>query len=98
MLSGMQRVEIGDAVDAKDHRFAVNHEALLPVLQRCRDNPGIALCPIVAAACDQLDAIAVALNAEAEAVVLDLVKPLRATGNYGSSDRQNSNALNMRLR
>ena len=33
VLAGMQRVEIGDPVDAEDHGFAINHEALPPVLQ-----------------------------------------------------------------
>jgi hypothetical protein len=30
MLSGMQRIEIGDAVNAEDHRFTVEHEPFLP--------------------------------------------------------------------
>jgi hypothetical protein len=32
VLAGMQRVEIGDAVYAKDDRLTVDHKLLLPVL------------------------------------------------------------------
>jgi hypothetical protein len=33
LLPGHQRVEVGDSVDAEHHRFAVDHEVLLPVFQ-----------------------------------------------------------------
>jgi hypothetical protein len=36
MLSGMQRIEIGDAVNAEDHRFTVEHEPFLPDLPQPR--------------------------------------------------------------
>jgi hypothetical protein len=39
VLAGMQSVEIGDAVDAKDHRFAIDDELLVSVLQRGLDDP-----------------------------------------------------------
>ena len=87
MLAGVKRVKIGDAVDTEDDGLAVEDEPLLPVLERGLDNPEIALGPIVSAASDQPDAIAVALCAEAKAVLLDLVKPLRAGGNHSSRDR-----------
>jgi hypothetical protein len=32
VLAGMQRVEIGDAIDAEDHGFTVDDEMLLPDL------------------------------------------------------------------
>jgi hypothetical protein len=43
LLALVQCVEIGDAVHAKDHRFAVDDELLVPVLQRGLDDPRIAL-------------------------------------------------------
>jgi hypothetical protein len=77
----MKRIEIRDAVDAQDDSLAIDDELLLPVLQRRFDDPGIALRPVIAAAGDQPDAVAVPLQAEAEAVLLDLVKPSRARRN-----------------
>ena len=41
MLARVQRVEIGDAIDAEDHRLAVDNELLVSVLQRGLDDPGI---------------------------------------------------------
>src|SRR6516165_9969564 len=81
----MKRIEIGNAVDAQDDSLAIDDELLLTVLQRRLHDPGISFCPTIAAACDQPYAVAIALNAETEAVLLDLVKPFRAGGNYGSS-------------
>jgi hypothetical protein len=34
LLAGMQRVEVGDAIDAENDGLAVEHEPLLPVLKR----------------------------------------------------------------
>ena len=42
----------------------------MPVLQRCLDNPWIALAPVVATARDQPHALAIALDARAVAVVV----------------------------
>src|SRR6476659_5304234 len=47
------------------------------------DDPGISLGPIVSAARDQPHTIAVALDAQAIAVVFDLVKPVRAVRDGG---------------
>jgi hypothetical protein len=44
----MKRIEIGNAVDAKDDSLAIDDELLLPVLQRSLDNPRIAVRPVVA--------------------------------------------------
>lgn len=46
VLAGMQRVEIGDAIDAENYRLAVDDEMLLPLLERRLGNPRIALGPI----------------------------------------------------
>ena len=56
MLAGVERVEIGDAVD---------HELLDPVLERGLHDLRVAVGPVVAASGDQPDAVAIALDAEA---------------------------------
>jgi hypothetical protein len=43
VLAGMQRVEIGDAIDAEDDRFTIDDELPVSVLQRGLYDPGIAL-------------------------------------------------------
>jgi len=66
----------------------------MPVLQRRLDDPGIAIGPVVAASGDQANAIPLALQTEAVAVVLNLVQPDRAIGDTGLAGRQaNSNML-----
>jgi len=80
VLARVQRVEIGDAVDAEHDRFAVDDELLVSVLQRGLDDPGIALAPVITAARDQPHAIAVALDPQPVAVILDLVEPIRVRG------------------
>ena len=55
MFAGIQGAEIGNAVDAQDHGFAVDHEALLPVPHRGLGDPREALGPVIAAAGDQPD-------------------------------------------
>jgi len=68
-----------------DHHdgLAIDHELLDAVLQGGLGDPGIALRPVIAPG-DQADTIAVTLKAEAEAVVLDFVKPFRR-GRFRSS-------------
>jgi len=75
LFAGVQGIEVGDAVDAEHHRLAVDHEPPDAVLQRRFHDPRIG--PVVAAARDQADAVAVALKPQAVSVVLDLVKPFR---------------------
>ena len=91
----MQRVEIGDAVDAEHDRFAVDNELLVFVLQRRLDDPRIALAPVITAARDQPHAIAVALDPQAVAVILDLVEPIRTAGDL---DAASGNAELKRLK
>jgi hypothetical protein len=86
-----ERIEIGDAVDAKHHRLTVDHELLDPVLQRRLDNPREALGPIVAAARDQPHAVAVALQPQTVAVILDFEEPFRLSRDCRPTiDKQNS--------
>ena len=63
-------------IDAQHNGLAIDHELLDAVLQGALGDPGIALRPVIAPG-DQADTIAVTLKAEAEAVVLDFVKPFR---------------------
>jgi hypothetical protein len=83
MLPGMQRVEVGDAVHAEYHRLAIDHELPVPVSAGGLHDPGIAVGEVVAAARDQPDAVAVALKAEAVAVVLHFVQPVGAVRDAG---------------
>jgi len=53
VLAGMQRVEIGDAVNPEDDGLAIDDELLVAVFQRGLDDPGIALGPVIAAPSDQ---------------------------------------------
>ena len=76
----MQRIEIGDAIDAEQHRLAIVHKLPTPVLQRRVDDPREALRQVVAATRDQAHAVAIALQPQPVAVVLDLVKPVRLSG------------------
>jgi hypothetical protein len=79
----MQGIEVGDAIDAEDDGLAVDHELLLPDLARGLGDPRVALGPVIAAARDQAYAIGVALQADAIAVVLDLVEPVSAGRDLG---------------
>ena len=84
MPAGMQSVEIGVSIDAKDDSLAIDDELLLAVLQSGFNDPGETLGPIVPAASDQPYPIGVAFNTQAVAIELDFVKPVRAAGNLGS--------------
>ena len=46
MPARVQRVEVGDAVDAEHHRLAVDHEPLESI-QRRLDDPRITIGPVV---------------------------------------------------
>jgi hypothetical protein len=58
-----------------------------PSIQGGLADPWEAIGPIVAAPGDQPHAVAITLDANAETVLLDLVKPLRPGGNLGSLGR-----------
>jgi hypothetical protein len=65
----VQGVEVGDAAEAEHDCLAVDDELPMPVLQRRLDDPREAIGPVVRAARDQANAIPVALQAQALAVV-----------------------------
>jgi hypothetical protein len=39
VLAGVQPIEVRDAIDAEQHRFAIEHEPFLPQLERGFDDP-----------------------------------------------------------
>jgi hypothetical protein len=65
----MERIEIGDAVDAKHHRLAVEHEALLADHPSSLDDPRVSASPVVTVAGEQAHEITDPLYAEPVAVV-----------------------------
>ncbi|MGF6426536.1 hypothetical protein ABIE91_001756 [Bradyrhizobium elkanii] len=65
VLARVQRVKVEVAIHAADDPLAVDHELLLLVFQRGRDDPWAALS-------NQLGPISVALEARAIAIILDL--------------------------
>jgi hypothetical protein len=85
--AGMQSVEVGNTINAKNDGLAIDHELLHPVLQRGFDNPGIALGPVVSIAGNKPHAVAVALNAQPVAVIFYFVKPVRTGGDPCSPSR-----------
>ena len=81
VFARMESIEVRNAVDPKDHGLAIDNELLHAVLQRSLGDPWIALGPVVAVAGDQPHTIAVALDAQAIAVIFDFVKPVRSMRN-----------------
>src|SRR4051794_28584819 len=88
MLARVQRIEVGDAVDAKDHGFAVKDEPLLSVVQRGLGYPRITPGPVSAIAGEQPHAIVLPDDQHPVAVVFHFVKPVRPLRNLLSSRRQ----------
>jgi hypothetical protein len=86
--SSPQRVKVGDAVDAEHDGLTVDCELLFAILQRSLDDPGKALGPVVAVADEQLNGLAIALDAEAVAVIFDFVDPVGAGSDRFGGGRQ----------
>ncbi len=49
LFARVQGIEVGDAIDAEDHRLAVDHELPIAVLARRLDAPRVAVSSVVAA-------------------------------------------------
>ena len=77
LLAGVERIEVGDPVNAENYGLAVYHVLLVPIPQRCLYNPRVPLRPFIAPAGDQPHAVAVALHAEPIAIIFRFVKPFR---------------------
>jgi hypothetical protein len=83
----VQPVEIRNAVDAEQHRFAIDHERAVPVSQRGLGDQREAAAPVVAVPCPQPNAVALALNDQTVAVMFDVVEPVRASRNRRATCR-----------
>ena len=87
VLAAVQAVEVRNAVYAEQDGLPVDHERGVPVAQRGLGDQRIAVAPVVAVAGEQAHALALALDDQAVAVVLDFVKPVRPGRNLGSARR-----------
>ena len=88
MLARVQRVEIGNTVDAQHHGLTVDHELPMPVLQRGLDDPGIAAGPVMATARDQAHPVPIALQAQPVAVIFHFMEPIGAARDVGGLGRE----------
>ena len=96
MLAGVEGVEIGDAVDAEDHGFAIEDEVLVADLAGGLRDPRVTRGPVVAASGDQADAVPIALQSEAVAIVFYLWSQSGPAGTVMALvARQNSKGLNI---
>ena len=75
------------AVNAQQHRLAVNYEGRIPITPRGFSDQRIPITPVVAVAREQPNALALALNNQAVAVVLDFVDPFRSVRKLGAAGR-----------
>ena len=69
----MQPVEIRAAIDAEQHRLAVDHERSVSVSQRGLGDQRKSTAPVVTVAGEQAHALAVTLDEQVVTIVLDLV-------------------------
>jgi hypothetical protein len=83
----MQGVKDGNAVLAGDHRLAIQEERLGAQLGGGRGDGGISIGPVIAAAGEQANGVAVPAHDQRLAVVLDLVNPTRPRGGLGGQGR-----------
>src|SRR4051794_11493313 len=84
MVAGVQPVKIGNAVNAKQHRFAVKDERGLAVPESRFDNQRVTIGPVMAIAGKQPSALALALDDDAIAVIFDFVNPVRSGRDLGA--------------
>jgi hypothetical protein len=83
----MQAVEIRSTVDAEQNSLAIDHQGRIAVAQRGLRYQRVSIGPVVAVAREQPNALAVALNDQAIAVVLDFVDPVFRFRNLGAGRR-----------
>lgn len=88
MFAGMQRIEIRHAINAQDHRLAIDDELFDPIFKRGFHYPRISLGPVVSVAGEQPDAITIANYDQAIAVILYFVKPIGTGWNKGFPGRE----------
>jgi hypothetical protein len=78
--AGMQRIEIRNAIDPR----MTASQLLLSDPASGLDNPGIAFGPVIAVSGNQPYPIALALRAQAVAVIFDFVDPVGPVGKRGA--------------
>ena len=83
----MQVVEIGPAINAEQHGFAIEDEGGVAVTQRGLGDQREPIGPVVPVAGPQPNTLAFALHDHPVAVVLDFVEPLRTIRNLGPAAR-----------
>ena len=71
VLAAVQAIEVGDAVDAEQHGFSIQDEGVGPVTQSGFGDPRIPAAPVVAVPGPQPHGLALPLNDQAVAIVLD---------------------------
>ncbi|WFU14382.1 hypothetical protein [Bradyrhizobium sp. CB3481] len=74
----MEAVEIGSPINTDQHSFAIDNEGADPVAQRGLNDQQKSITPIVAVAREQPHSLALALDDQAIAIMLDFVDPLGA--------------------
>jgi hypothetical protein len=84
LVIGKTSEKIGDAVDAQQHRLAIDDGAGVTIAQCRLDDARIAAPRVVAVARERPHPVAIPLVDQAVAVVLDLVEPISAVGNFRS--------------
>jgi hypothetical protein len=87
VLPAVQPVEIRDAVHAKQHGFAIEDKLLGSDAACGLDNERISACPVIAIASEEADAVAIAGNDQAIAVLFDFVDPVGMTGDLRPARR-----------
>ena len=97
-LPAVEAIEVGDAVDAEQHGFAVQGEGVGPVAQRGLDNARVPVAPVIAVAGPQPYGLALPLNDQAVAIVFDLMKPLRPVEDLGPARRNAGANAGLRIR
>ena len=85
MLTGVEGIEIGDAINPEDDGLAVQHKPLLADFAGCLHDPWISVGPIIAASGDRADAITIPFQQEAVAIVFHFAEPVRAGLRFGNS-------------
>ena len=94
MLSGVQSVEIRDAVNTEQHGLALDDERTIPVAQRIFRDQRKPIAPVVAIAGKQANALPVPLDDQSIAIMFDLVDPIVPGRNRGARvGMQGSNAV-----
>ena len=87
MLAAVQSVEVGSTVNSEQYRFAVDYKRGASIAQSRFNDERILIRLVMSVAGEQANALAIPLNEQSIAVVLDFVNPFRAVGNFRPAAR-----------